>query len=313
MEKLLKNSDEYYELSQAILDHEFSKAEEMLKGFGDEQLSLDVALYKAIVEYRENQTKAKFEEIEQLLDKGASPNREFLMPRTSYSCYFEAIALLTCSPKTLDVMLEMMRRKYSLYIDSFNYKGVMDCFMRQYEDNPSYGLGVNSHPIEEDYGICTPEYLRIGYLATCYNFIREFKENKSLSNLEHRELQFISGYDSSSDERIDYVFERNGWDIKKDGRTELVRKHEKICMEELKKIKREIKLNPKSYYIDYGVEGRRYIAKELIDTIDKVIEKILAPESKVKSKGFSSIFKRKHSGDDARSHHKDFPQEERVR
>lgn len=308
-EKKIKELRHFIRL--AIEDGNFVRAEEMLDELGDKQFSLDVALYKAIVEYKENKSEAKFEEIKDLLDKGASCERCF---GHSYRYISDVVIQLSRSPETFDVMLEIMRRGGRFVSDYLDW----DCFMFQYEE-PGYGHGVNSYTIEGSYKMCTPEYLRIGYLATCYSFIRDFKNGKlenGAYNLSFACLETICDWPSpgrcfEAEETIG-LFEKFGWDIKKDGRTDLVRKHEKICMEELNKIKNKIKSNPKLYCSDF--EGRRIDrGTELIDAIDKFVEKVLAPENKVKSGGFSLIQKRKHSGDDSHFYHKDFPQEERVR
>ena len=299
-ERVLVDYKELYEgrfftflckIENAVMDHEFSKAEEMLNELGDEQCSLDVALYKAIVEYKENKNEAKFGEIKDLLDKGANISQTI----ASYSLSW----VFASSPEILDVMLEMMRRGIAL---GYGYEYPKNCFVYYY-NQLGFSSNVSPQLIEDSYGKLTPEYMRIAVLANCYAVLRNIKQTdcKDLFG----ELVWL-GYEDLYFSEFKYNFEKNGWDIENDGRTDLVKEHEKICIEELKKVKAH--LNPKS-------EDYRRNIKIINDFVDKFLTS--ASKEIESAKGASSsifkIFKRKHSGDDAHSHHKEFPQEERIR
>ncbi len=275
------------ETADAVMAHDFSKAEEMLNELGDERLSLDVALYKAIVEYKENKNEAKFGEIKDLLDKGANISQTI----ASYSLSW----VFARSPEILDVMLEMMRRGIEL---GYGYENPRNCFVYYY-NQMGFSPHVNPHSIKDCYGKLTPEYMRIAVLANCYAVLRNLKQ----TDYKYPFNQLVWLSDNTYFSEFKYDFEKNGWDVENDGRTDLIKEHEKVCIKELRKVKAH--LNPKSE------EYRRNI-----EMINDFVDKFLASASKeIESvKGASSsIFKRKHSGDDARSHHKDFPQEERVR
>lgn len=279
------------EIEKAVMDHEFSKAEEMLNELGNEQCSLDVALYKAIVEYKENKNEAKFGEIKDLLDKGANISQTI----ASYSLSW----VFASSPEILDVMLEMMRRGIAL---GYGYEYPKNCFVYYY-NQLGFSSNVSPQLIEDSYGKLTPEYMRIAVLANCYAVLRNIKQTdcKDLFG----ELVWL-GYEDLYFSEFKYNFEKNGWDIENDGRTDLVKEHEKICIEELRKVKAH--LNPKS-------EDYRRNIKIINDFVDKFLTSASKEIESVKgaSSSIFKIFKRKHSGDDAHSHHKEFSQEERIR
>ncbi len=275
------------ETEDAVKAHDFSKAEEMLNELGDERLSLDVALYKAIVEYKENKNEAKFGEIKDLLDKGANISQTI----ASYSLFWE----FSTSPEILDVMLEMMRRGIEL---GYGYENPKNCFVYYY-NQLGFSPHVNPQSIKDCYGKLTPEYMRIAVLANCYAVLRNLKQTDY--KYPFNELIWLS--DNTYFSEFKYDFEKNGWDVENDGRTDLIKEHEKVCIKELRKVKAH--LNPKSEEYRRNIEMINDFVDKFLTSASKEIESVKGASS--------SIFKRKHSGDDARSHHKDFPQEERVR